>query len=474
MSQSALNRRTFVKVLGTGSAALPIFFSRNVFAEAKKEARRHIPGINMALTEEEIAILNGKEGPVMAKILRSVVKYGDAFEAPYLVPIEQDGHWVTGMGQKGLEQVFELADTVIKAGLKAKRPFTLDPYPLDYENIDYTPEEEAENKNIFMHQKSWDEQTRLLGRRDPGTKSFSCTCYLPQVGNTPKFGQPVAWAESSAVVFANSVLGARCNRNSAPMEMLFSFAGKQPYFGFLTDEGRKADWLVEVKTEKVPLATLLGSAIGLKVGTEVPYVVGLDKFIGNRMNDTAVDYLKDFGAATASNGAVGLYHVDGLTPEAKILGKSLLKPNHKVLVVDDALLEETRKNYPVLWKDPNATPRYAFIGCPHLTLNQLLQWETKINTALRAAGKDKVAIPTILCASPFVLDELTPEQKDRMRSNGVRFSGMCGVMHMFNKVSASIPSITNSNKLRTYSTSRFYPDDELLEYIITGHAPTKA
>ena len=95
------------------------------------------------------------------------------------------------------------------------------------------------------------------------------------------------------------------------------------YSPYMTDEGRKATWIIQVKTTKKPEAQLLGSAIGMKVMEDVPYVYGLDQWLGEELDDAACAYLKDFGAATASNGAVGLYHIHNLTPEAKELGESL-------------------------------------------------------------------------------------------------------------------------------------------------------
>ena len=151
--------------------------------------------------------------------------------------------------------------------------------------------------------------------------AFTYTCYMDEVGNKPGKGDVLSWAESSAVVYANSVLGARCNRNSGIIDIMGSIVGYVPYFGLLTDEGRKATWVIRVHTTKKPEAQLLGSAIGMKVMEDVPYVAGLDKWIGKELNDSATSYLKDFGAATASNGAVGLYHIENLTPEAVELGE---------------------------------------------------------------------------------------------------------------------------------------------------------
>lgn len=146
------------------------------------------------------------------------------------------------------------------------------------------------------------------------------------------------------------MLGARCNRNSGMLDLFGSIVGYVPYFGLLTDEGRKATWKVYVKTSKKPEAQVLGSAIGMKVVEDVPYVYGLDRFIGNELTDDATAYLKDFGAATASNGAVGLYHIDGLTPEAKELGESLIAPDAQTYIIDDAELERVYRSYPVMWK----------------------------------------------------------------------------------------------------------------------------
>lgn len=467
-----LSRRKFTKALGASVGFVPIVMTGFSTARAAGNvARRNVSGIKMALTQEEISVLGGSEGPVMAKVMKAVVRYGDTFGAPYLVDVEQPGHWVTGMGQKGLDALYDLSDDLIKGNLKAKRPFTIDPYPMDYENIVYTDEEKKENADLYCFQERWDQQTKKLGLREGSKKSYSCTCYLPEVGNTPSFGEPLAWAESSAVVYANSVIGARCNRNSGPMEMLYSMAGKTPYFGFLTDDARKATWLIELKTSKLPSATLLGSVVGMKVGSDVPLIVGLDKHLGDKLGLSNIDYLKDFGAATASNGAVGLFHVENLTPEARKLGRGLLAPGYRTFVVTDEVLAATKKAYPVLWKDAQAKPRYAILGCPQSTLNQLVQWDTRIDTALKAANRKQLEIPVIICASPLVIEHLTPAQKDRMQANGMHISHICGAMYMINKVTRSFPCITNSNKLRTYSTARFYEDEELLQYVVTGKPP---
>ena len=288
----------------------------------------------MNLTQEEQEILNGSQGETMAKIMKTVVEFGDIFGAKKLIPITHEGHLVTSFGIGLIKPLFSIMDEIIDAGIKSKVPFTVDPRPIDYKNVKCgLLNKLIFSKIMYSQQKRYEEQLKKIGLR--GENDFTCTCYLDEVNNIPKYGDILCWAESSAVVYANSVLGARCNRNSGMLDIFSAILGKVPEFGLLTDEGRKADWIIELKTTKLPEAQILGSAIGLKVMEDVPYVIGLDKYLGNELNDNAQSYLKDFGAATASNGAVGLYHIDGLTPEAVKLGKKLVKQDAKVYVIDD-------------------------------------------------------------------------------------------------------------------------------------------
>jgi predicted aconitase len=293
---------------------------------------------------------------------------------------------------------------------------------------------------------------------------------MDEMGNKPMKGEILSWAESSAVVYANSVLGARCNRNSGIIDIMGSIVGYVPYFGLLTDEGRKATWVVKIKTTKKPEAQLLGSAIGMKVMEDVPYVIGLDKWIGNELNDSACAYLKDFGAATASNGAVGLYHIENLTPEAVELGQSLIKEDAQVYVIDDAELERVQKNYPVIWKNPDAKPKLCFVGCPHLSLEQLKSWTVNIENALKENGKNKVTIPTVFTAAPKVLEAFNnTEYAERLKATGVITSYICPLMYMNNPLCKTMPVITSSNKLRTYTSARYYTDAEILTAITGGN-----
>ena len=422
----------------------------------------------MFLTDEQQAILAGSKGDVMAKVMKTLVMYGETFGADKMVPVTSEyNHLVTSFGLKMMSPVFELMQQLIAAGAISKQQFSVDPRPVDNNVPANFLQNFIFNKIMYSKQAPYEEQLKSLGLMNED--AFTCACYLDQVGNTPKKGEVLSWAESSAVVYANSVLGARCNRNSGIMDIMGSIAGFVPHFGLLTDEGRKATWIVKVDCRKKPEAQLLGSAIGMKVMEDVPFVTGMEKWLGTELNDENKAYLKDFGAATASNGAVGLYHIENLTPEAKEQGAALVAPGARVYVIDDAELERVKNNYPVIWKDKDAKPKLCFIGCPHLSMQQLMDWTVAVEEGLKAAGIQKVQIPTVFTTAPGVKKEFEKtEYAQRLKNTGVILSCICPLMYMNNPLCGKMPVITCSNKLRTYTSSRFYSEDEILVKITKG------
>ncbi len=422
----------------------------------------------MQLTAEQQAMLNGEQGEVMAKVMKTLVMYGETFGAEKMVPVTSEkGHLVTSFGLKMMTPVYDLMDQLLNAGVTSKQKFSVDPKPYD-PNV---PSDFLKNivfkKFMYSKQNDYDEQLRKMGLLNDD--AYTCACYLDEVGNTPKKGDVLSWAESSAVAYVNSVIGARCNRNSGIIEMMGSIAGYVPYFGLLTDEGRKATWVIEVKCTKKPEAQVLGSAIGMKVMEDVPYVKGMNEWLGTELDDNAKAYLKDFGAACASNGAVGLYHIAGLTPEAVEMGEEIITENAQVYVIDDAELERVKNNYPVMWKNPDATPKLCFVGCPHMTMAQLKEWTDNVCAGLEKNGRKKVSVPTVFTAPPAVCDEFKKtDYYARLQATGVVLSYICPLMYMNNPLAKKMPVITNSNKLRTYTTSRYYTSEEILDIITKG------
>ena len=422
----------------------------------------------MQLTAEQQQILDGAKGETMAKVMKTMVMYGDAFEAEKLVPITSEyNHLVTSFGLKVMAPVYDLMQQLLDAGVMSGQKFSVDPRPLDKNVPANILQNLVFNKLMYTKQDFYEGQLKKLGLMNDD--AFTCACYMDEVGNKPQKGDVLSWAESSAVVYANSVLGARCNRNSGIIDIMGSIVGYVPYFGLLTDEGRKATWVVKIETTKKPEAQLLGSAIGMKVMEDVPYIVGLDKWLGTELDDATCTYLKDFGAATASNGAVGLYHIENLTPEAVESGKDLIVEGAKEYIIDDAELERVKANYPVVWKNPDATPKLCFMGCPHMSLQQLKDWTDKVEAALKEYGNKKVVIPTVFTAAPKVLEQFNKtEYAARLKATGVITSYICPLMYMNNPLCKKVPVITSSNKLRTYTSARYYTDDEILVAITKG------
>ena len=161
----------------------------------------------MELNDELKGILEGKEGKTKQKILETLVLFGDIFGAKRMVKVtHNEGHLVTSFG-----------DEINAEGIKAEGGFTCDPRPLDYANVKCNfLEKIVFNKILYGKQKDYEDQLKKAGLTD--SDSFSCASYLKECGNRPKEGDILSWAESSAVVFANSVLGARCNRNSGMLD----------------------------------------------------------------------------------------------------------------------------------------------------------------------------------------------------------------------------------------------------------------
>ena len=421
----------------------------------------------MLLTQEQQQILDGGKGQTMAKIMQTLVRYGELYHADAMIPVTgKYNHLVTSFGLKALTPVYELMDQLIAEGAVSGTKFSADPRPLDKNVPSSFLQDIIFNHFMYSKQDFYEDQLQKLGLMEKD--AFTCTCYMDEVGNTPEKGDILSWSESSAVVYANSVLAARCNRNSGIIDLMGAICGFVPRFGLLTDEGRKATWIVEVRTAKKPEAQLLGSAIGMKVMEDVPYIKGLDKWLGT-LDDDAKAYLKDMGAATASNGAVGLYHVAGITPEAVEQGEALICPDEKVYVIDDAELQRVYDSYPVIWKKKDATPKLCFMGCPHMSLHQLMDWTDRVEAGLKAAGNKKVVIPTVFTAAPAVIEKFnaTP-YAPRLKETGVILSYICPLMYMNNPLSAKMPVITSSNKLRTYTSARYYTDDEILAQITKG------
>jgi predicted aconitase len=434
-------------------------------------------GHKMKLTRKEQDILDGKEGKEKAKLMKILVIFGNTFGADKLVDLGGAPHSNMFIGAPYMSSMIKMLDECAKAGLKSYAPYTVNPRPYDV----YQVQNNAKDMTMIYEGYSlqWDLDYVHVRLGAPDLNLRTCACYLDEVGNAPKAGTYVAWAESSAVNYGNSVLGILTNRTGAGMDLIQAMLGKSPLFGLMTDEGRMAKWLVEVKTSKEPDWGVIGTAIGRKCVEDVPYVTGLDKYFkGGKVTADNLHLLKSMGSATASSGAVGLYHVEGVTPDAKEKGKKLLAKGYETYVIDDKEQARIISTFENLWPKKDDDPTAAFIGCPHNSYHEVIKWGKLVTEALDKAGKTKAAIPIYMFMPNPVKDRAIEENGElisKMKRAGMSATNMCGVSYAGMKgFSDRVRGVTNSAKTRVYTTLRYFPDDVLVKIIVTGKIPRGA
>jgi len=361
----------------------------------------------------------------------------------------------------------------VEDGLTSYAPYTVNPVPYDLYNVSTNTAEQEFLFNVYGLQRELTYIHAKFGA--PDLNERSCACYVDEIGNAPPPGTYVAWAESSAVNYGNSVLGIRSNRNATGMELLCALVGKAPYFGLMTDEGRTSKWLIDVQTSRPPSWAALGTAVGRKVVEDNPYYIGLERYFPRGVNNNNMHVLKQMGSASAASGAVALYHVEGVTPEAKEQGRDLLAEGYQTYVYDDAEQKRVLGTFQNMWEDKEGDPNAAFIGCPHLTYQELLSWGRRITSTLDLRGKETTAMPVYCFVARAVSGRFVAEEGElasRMKRAGIRVTNQCNPNYASMKGFAQkVRGVTNSGKARNYTPNRMFEDDVLTEIIVTGKIP---
>jgi predicted aconitase len=315
----------------------------------------------LELATEEQAMLAGDLGPGVRKAMEIVVALGQIYGARRLVPVSSvqvAGVSYRNLGEAGLEFLREWA----AQGARARVPATLNPAGIDL----------AAWRELGFAEDFACKQLAVIEAYERLGVSATCTCTPYLVGNVPRLGEHVAWAESSAVSYANSVLGARTNREGGPGALAAAITGRTAAYGLHLEENRRATLEVVVRSRVHTLSDFgaLGYLVGRVARDGVPYFIGLDVGAGSPCPagtglPRPYDALKALGAAMAASGAVALYHAAGVTPEADQPG--ILSPDHETLVVDDL-----RPAYAAL----NAEAReidLVWFGCPHASLQEIAE-----------------------------------------------------------------------------------------------------
>lgn len=299
---------------------------------------------DMKLTKQEQNMLDGAQGYAVQKSMEILVALGDIYGAESLIDVgsvQVSGVSYNNLGDAGLEFLDELA----KDG-KVKVLTTLNPAGMDLENwrqLGITAEF-AEKQNLVI--KAFEKMGILV----------SCTCTPYLIGNLPLYGEHLAWSESSAVTFANSVIGAKTNKEGGPSALAAAFIGKTPYYGLHLNANRVPDVHVQVNTElkKLPDWGALGYAIGKKAENKIPYITGVKQ--------ADLDELKSFCASIVTYGAKPLFYMQGITPAAE-----KQKQPKDIVTIEQA---DIKNAYDCI-NDQVSDIELVCVGCPHCSINEI-------------------------------------------------------------------------------------------------------
>ena len=315
----------------------------------------------MQLTDQEQKMLDGKEGYAVKKSMEILVALGEIFGAENLIEVgsvQVAGVSYHNLGDAGLEFLDELA----KDG-RVKVLTTLNPAGMDLEDwqqLGISPEF-AEKQYLVI--KAFERMGILV----------SCTCTPYLIGNLPLFGEHLAWSESSAVTFANSVIGAKTNREGGPSALAAAFVGKTPCYGLHLDENRVPDIHVRVNANLAKLSDwgALGYAIGKKAENKIPYITGIKK--------ADLDELKSFCASVVTYGAKPLFYIKGITPAAE----QQTQPKESV-TIEATDIKNAYDNI----NDQVTDIELVCVGCPHCSIKEISEITELIRGKKVAAGTE--------------------------------------------------------------------------------------
>lgn len=321
---------------------------------------------DLHLTADEQAMLAGAEGPGVKRAMEIVVALARIYGAADLAPVKHAqiaGVSYKNVGDAGVAFLSDWADE----GARVRVPATLNPMGMErgkWQTWGVAPEFATPQLSVI-------EAFAKMGV----TPTMSCTPYL-LAAYRPERGDVLAWAESSAVAFANSVIGARSNREGGPSALAAAIVGRTARYGYLLDDNRRANFVIEVRCPVRSVADFgaLSYMVGKAVGSGVPWFADLGAWLAPLPSDITLgglagDRLKTLGAGLAAYGAVALYHVAGYTPEARDLGEDLIRPDAKRLVI-----ESLDAAYRVMDADPDLRRiDLVTVGCPHASLTEIAQ-----------------------------------------------------------------------------------------------------
>ena len=377
---------------------------------------------------------------MLSKLLRLIVKLGDTFGAEKLIEISS-AHTVLNFGLNFVNASAKVLHQMAEDNLKVKVRTTADPII----DMDYADDLKVVYPMFSLHDQMMKDLEQI------GVYGFTCTPYF--LDNKPKLGEHCAWSESSAVIYLNSVLGARSSREGGLVDLACAITGKTAYHGLHITENRKGQILFKISADinltNVFNLTSIGLKIGEIAGSKIPVIDGL--------KNISTDNLKNLGAASASTGAVALIHVPNVTPEAKDLNEAFQydKPE-EIVEIDMKDLEEIREKYSTEWA---RTPQNISIGCPQLSVEEV------INVLKKLKGKKTLQnINLWICTNNNVKELIkNSEFNDILISSGAKITSLCPLLTPLPR-----PLTTNSAKTCFYSNASYRNLDECIKIATEG------
>jgi len=398
------------------------------------------------LTNEEKNMLQGKQGEMIKKSMEILETLGDIYGAERMIDINNvhsPGVSYRVTGDAGLNFVKEAA---YKYNSCSKCIMTLNTIGIDYDKAD----------ELGFSKEFQEKQHELLKAYESigAIGTYTCTPYL--ISNLPRYGEHIAWGESSAVAFANSVIGARTNREGGPTALAVALTGKAPAYGFHLDENRFGDFLVNVEIELNNDSEYgaLGYYVGQIVGDKVPIFDGI--------KNPTLENLKALSAALASSGAVALYHIKGITPEV-IKNGNMLKENYENITYGKEEKEEVLNKF-----SNKGKVDMVLFGCPHTSIDELKR------IALNLKNKNFLSEVWINTSQPIAsLGERLGYNKIIEKSGAKIVTDTCPVLS--ETVRDYDLMLTNSAKMAHYApglwnlTTTLLSLEEIIEAAVKGY-----
>jgi len=305
----------------------------------------------MQLTQEEQQMLSGEQGRATQKAMEILNALGTIYEAERMVPVisvQIAGVSFDNLGEAGLEFLSEMA----AGGGEVKVLTTLNPAGMDIENWQALGIDPGFARN----------QERVIEAYAKMSVVTTCSCTPYLFGNLPHFGEHIAWAESSAVCYANSVLGARTNREGGPSALAAALTGRTPAYGLHLDKNRRPGLTVQIEADLTDtrdfgaLGVVVGRAIESRQVKAIPYLRSIPA--------ATVDQLKSLCASLATYGGLAMFHMEGITPES-----AQLSPPEETLVIKQADLDKAIQSLDVTPASEEVD--FVSLGCPHLSIHEI-------------------------------------------------------------------------------------------------------